>query len=71
MIYDDDVLRLSTEPPNPFVGRLDKIDHTCTMQYRGIRENHGKPYELFVCEVCGREDWRPYTGTMETLEVRE
>ncbi|HPD11383.1 MAG TPA: hypothetical protein PLN56_10380 [Methanoregulaceae archaeon] len=46
------------------------ITHTCTMVYRGIRENYGKPFEVFVCPICGREQWRPYTGTMDTIEWR-
>lgn len=46
-------------------------DHTCNMQYRGIRENHGKPHEIYICEICGREEYREYTGTQDTIEWRE
>lgn len=45
-------------------------DHTCNMQYRGIRENHGKPHEIYICEICGREEYREYTGTQDTIEWR-
>lgn len=45
--------------------------HTCNMQDHGIRENNGKPYEVFVCEICQREEWREYTGTQDTIEWRE
>ena len=47
-------------------------DHTCQMQYRGIRENHGKPYEVYICSDpdCQREEWREYTGTQDTIEWR-
>jgi len=47
-------------------------DHICTMRYCGIRENHGKAYELFVCTDpdCQREEWRPYSGCFDTIEER-
>lgn len=51
--------------------RLAECPHTCNMQYHGIRENNGKPYEVFVCEICQREEWREYTGTQDTIEWRE
>ncbi len=45
-----------------------EIPHTCMMYYRGIRQNNGKQYEVFRCAICHREDWRPYTGTQDTIE---
>jgi len=42
--------------------------HTCVMYYRGLRENAGKPFELYVCSICGRESWQHYTGTRDTVE---
>jgi predicted RNA-binding Zn-ribbon protein involved in translation (DUF1610 family) len=46
-------------------------DHTCDLHYRGMRENAGKTYELFVCPICGREEWRSYSGAIDTIEGRE
>lgn len=47
------------------------MDHTCDLHYRGVRENAGKQYDLFICIICGREVWRPYTGAIDTVEGRE
>jgi hypothetical protein len=46
-------------------------DHTCDLHYRGVRENARKAYDLFVCVICGREEWRAYTGCYDTIEGRE
>lgn len=69
------LLQLSNQPPNPFIGKIAASMgglHTCNMQYRGIRENAGKPYEVFVCSdpECQREEWRPYSGCYDTIEGR-
>ncbi len=44
--------------------------HDCDLHYQGIRQNHGKPFELYVCIICGREEWRPYSGAIDTVEGR-
>lgn len=44
--------------------------HTCDLHYHGIRENCGKVYEVYICEICQREEWREYTGTQDTIEWR-
>ncbi len=46
-------------------------NHTCDLHYQGLRQNHGKEYELYVCSICGREEWRPYSGAIDTVEGRE
>jgi hypothetical protein len=46
-------------------------DHVCDLHYRGVRENAGKAYDLFICVICGREEWRAYTGCYDTIEGRE
>jgi len=46
-------------------------DHICDMFYRGIRVNCGLVYwDIWVCSICGREEWRPYIGANDTDEWR-
>jgi rRNA maturation endonuclease Nob1 len=50
--------------------RMKEEPHTCDLHYHGIRENCGKVYEVYICEICGREEYREYTGTQDTIEWR-
>lgn len=54
-------------------GALERLagDHTCQMRYKGIRETLGNPVEIWECSICGRESVSPYTGTQDTIELRE
>ncbi len=40
------------------------------LHYRGITGLGAYPFERWQCPVCGREEVRPYTGTRDTIEVR-
>ena len=51
--------------------RMSDDPHFCQMHYAGIRENHGKVFEVWTCLICGREEWTYYTGTQDTIEWRE
>lgn len=49
-------------------GALERLGHTCDLIYHGIHKNYGKDWEVFICRYCGREEWREYTGTQDTIE---
>lgn len=46
--------------------------HVCTLRYCGIRTNKGKEYDVYICTDpnCQREEWRPYSGAIDTVEGR-
>ena len=59
---------------NRHKGALQRLagSHVCTLRYCGIRTNNGKEYDVYICSDpdCQREEWRPYSGAIDTVEGR-
>lgn len=50
---------------------MEPCPNGCNLQFRGVR-GYGNVtvYELWECPECGRQEVRPYTGCIDTIEWR-
>lgn len=44
--------------------------HVCDWRWIGIRKEGDRLVDVYRCQVCGKEETRPYTGTHDMIEYR-